>query len=154
MLGKKYKQPLEIKYKEFYGWSGQQMEKLCVFGFFQTFWILLTFPSVDANETISNILHSFHHWVYRFYFQGFFLLGREGERGSPHNQSHQLIFNLFSKCFAWKQSFAKFSQKWAASDCWTHERSRKWPAKINSPTKKLFFCYNPPKTSFLLQSLM
>ena len=37
MLGKKYKQPLEIKYKEFYGWSGQQMEKLCVFGFFQTF---------------------------------------------------------------------------------------------------------------------
>ena len=93
-LGKKYKQPLEIKYKEFYGWSGQQMEKLCVFGFFQTFWILLTFPSVDANETISNILHSFHHWVYRFYFQGFFLLGGEGERGSPHNQSHQKFINL------------------------------------------------------------
>ena len=135
MLGKKYKQPLEIKHKEFYGWSGQQMEKLCVFGFFQTFWILLTFPSVDANETISNILQSFHHCVYRFYFQGFSYWGVRGRGVVPTiNLTKNLpisppyIQSLF-QVFCMKTKLCKIFTK--VGSIWLLERQTKLPHKIS-----------------------
>ena len=40
---------------------------------------------------------------------------------------HHPLFNLFSKYFASKQSFAYFSQKKAASDCETRKRSSLGP---------------------------
>ena len=40
---------------------------------------------------------------------------------------HHFLFNLFSKCFASKQSFAKFSKKGEGPNCWTQKRPRLGP---------------------------